>query len=151
MCHPCRNKSWFLFTEWFSFVSNVFRSKMCNNISYIIIIHCFLWLWNKISNSVIINILYTVHNIYLRANLWLFICFKTKLKKKFFFEKICFLQNINYLQRKCLYMEKKKSLFLNFFFLKKTFFTEKNINENMKIYISHLRNIFLCRKCLCYK
>ena len=30
---------------------------------------------------------------------------------------------------------KKKSLFLNFFFLKKTFFTEKNINENIKIYI----------------
>ena len=32
-----------------------------------------------------------------------------------------------------------------FFLLKKTFFTEKNINENVKIYISHLRNIFLCK------
>ena len=39
--------------------------------------------------------------------------------------------------------------------LKKTFFAKKNINENVKkniyIYISHLRKIFLCRKCLCYK
>ena len=38
-----------------------------------------------------------------------------------------------------------------FFLLKKTFFTDKNINENVKTYIYHLRNIFLCRKCLCYK
>ena len=37
-----------------------------------------------------------------------------------------------------------------FFLLKKTFFTEKNINENVKN-ISHFRNIFLHRKCLCYK
>ena len=147
MCHPCRNKSWFLFTEWFSFVSNVFRSKMCNNISYIIIIHCFLWLWNKISNSVIINILYTVHNIYLRAHLWLFICFKTKLKKKNFFEKICFLQNIHYLQRKCFYMEKKFYI-ENFFYWKKHFYREKYTWKCKNIYISHLRNVFLCRKCL---
>ena len=45
----------------------------------------------------------------------------------------------------------KKSFILKIFLLKKTFFTEKNINENVKIYISHLRNIFLCRKCLYYK
>ena len=31
-----------------------------------------------------------------------------------------------------------------------TFFTEKNINENVKN-ISHLKNIFLFKKCLCYK
>ena len=36
------------------------------------------------------------------------------------------------------------------FFTEKTFFTEKNINENVKN-ISHFRNIFLHRKCLCYK
>ena len=80
------------------------------------------------------------------AQIWLFICCKTKLKKKkFFLLKKCFLQNINYLQKKCFYME-KKVLCWNFFLLKKTFFTEKNINENVKKYISHLRKIFLCRK-----
>ena len=41
------------------------------------------------------------------ALIWLFSCCKTKLKKKFFFEKICFLQNIYYLQKKCFYMDKK--------------------------------------------
>ena len=70
-------------------------------------------------------------------------------KKYFFFEKICFLQNIHYLHKKCFYME-KKSFILRIFLLKKTF-TEKNINENVKTYIFHLRNIFLCKKCLCYK
>ena len=34
--------------------------------------------------------------------------------------------------------------------LKKTFFTQKNINENVKN-ICHFRNIFLHRKCLYYK
>ena len=67
--------------------------------------------------------------------LWLFICCKTMLKKKnFFWENICFLQNIRYLQKKCFYME-KKSFILKFFLLKKTFFTEKNVNENVKIYL----------------
>ena len=47
--------------------------------------------------------------------------------------------------------EKKKFYIENFFYWKKTLFTEKNINENVEIYISRLRNIFLCRKCLCYK
>ena len=46
---------------------------------------------------------------------------------------------------------KKKFYIENFFLLKKTFFAVKNINENVKTYVSHLRNIFLCRKCLCYK
>ena len=44
----------------------------------------------------------------------------------------------------------KKKFYIEFFF-NKTFFTEKNTNENVKIYRSCLRNIFLCRKCLCYK
>ena len=68
----------------------------------------------------------------------------------FFSKNICFLQNIYYLQKKCFYME-KNVLYWKFFLLKKTFFTGKNINENVKIHTSHLRNIFLCRKCLCYK
>ena len=36
-------------------------------------------------------------------------------KKNFFFEKICFLQNLHYLQKKCFYMEKKKFYIENFF------------------------------------
>ena len=49
----------------------------------------------------------------------------------FFFLKkyLCFLQNIHYLQK-------------NVFIWKKTFFTEKNINENVKIYISSQKYIF---------
>ena len=54
--------------------------------------------------------------------MWLFICCKTN-------------ENKHYLQKKSFYMEKK--VYVEFFFLlKKTFFTEKNINENVKyIYI----------------
>ena len=84
---------------------------------------------------------------------WLFICCKTKLKKKiFFFEKnICFLQNIHYLQKKNFYTEKK---FYNekFFYWKKTFFTMKNVNENVKnIYLIleihyHTKNVFVSSK-----
>ena len=36
-----------------------------------------------------------------------------------------FLQNIHYLQKKCFYMEER-------LYKKKPFFTEKNINENVK-------------------
>ena len=52
-------------------------------------------------------------------------------------------------EKNVFFMEKK--FYNENFFTEKTFFTEKNINENVKKYISHLRNIFLCRKCLCYK
>ena len=51
-------------------------------------------------------------------------------------------------------LHEEKSFILKIFLLKKTFFTEKNIYENVNIYIyiyNHFRNIFLCRKCLCYK
>ena len=40
-------------------------------------------------------------------------------------------------------MEKKFYFTFNFFLLKKTFFTEKNINENVKIYISFEKYIFM--------
>ena len=75
-------------------------------------------------------------------NLWLFVCCKTKLKKKcFFFKKyLSFLQNIHYLQKKIILYE-KKNLYWFFVLLKKTFFT-----ENEKIYMSHLTNILLSRK-----
>ena len=39
-------------------------------------------------------------------------------------------------------MEKRSSI-LKIFLLKKTFFTEKNINENVKIYISFEKYIFM--------
>ena len=74
--------------------------------------------------------------------LWFLICWKSKLKKKIFL-KMIFLQNIHYLLKKCFYMEKR--------FCTEKSFTEKNINENVKKYISHLRNIFLCRKYFRYK
>ena len=80
--------------------------------------------------------------------LWLFICCKTKLKKKIFFNLFVFCK-IYIICRKNVFIW-KKSFILKIFLLKKTFFTEKNINENVKN-ISHFRNIFLHRKCLCYK
>ena len=83
--------------------------------------------------------------------IWLFICCKTKLKIFFVCLKkyLCFLQNIHYLQKKNNFIRKKSFITKNFF-TEKTFFTEKNINENVKKYISHFKNIFLHRKCLCY-
>ena len=77
---------------------------------------------------------------------------KLSWKRKIFFLKksLCFLQNIHYLQKKCLYKEKKFYI-ESCFYWKKTCFTEKHINENVKKYRSHLKNIFLYRKCLCYK
>ena len=45
----------------------------------------------------------------------------------------------------------KKVLYWKIFFTeKKLSFTEKNVNENVKN-ISHLKNVFLYRKCLFYK
>ena len=75
-------------------------------------------------------------------NLWLFVCCKTKLKKKcFFFKKyLSFLQNIHYLQKKIILYE-KKNLYIDFLFYWKNVFYRK-----WKKYISHLRNIFLSRK-----
>ena len=37
----------------------------------------------------------------------------------------------------------KKSFILKIFLLKKTFFTEKNVNENIDIYISFEKYIFM--------
>ena len=44
-----------------------------------------------------------------------------------------------------------KKFYIEIFFTEKTFLTEKNINKNVNKYIPRLRNIFLCRKCMCYK
>ena len=75
-------------------------------------------------------------------HLWLFICWKTKLKKKFFLKKdLCFLQNIHHLQNM------KKSFILKIFFTEKNIFTERNIYDN----VSHSKNVFLYRKCFRYK
>ena len=75
--------------------------------------------------------------------IWLFICCKTKLKKNFFWKNICVFYKITlYAEKKCFYMRKE---FHNqhFFLLKKTLFTEKNINENVK-------NIYLISKIYFY-
>ena len=62
--------------------------------------------------------------------LWLSISGKTKLI--FFWKKyLCFLQNIHYSQKK-MFLYGKKVLYWKMFLLKKTFFTEKNINESVK-------------------
>ena len=70
--------------------------------------------------------------------IWLFICCKTKLKKKiiFFWKNICFLQNIHYLQKKII-LHGKKILYW-FFFYWKTFFT-----ENEKIHVSFEKYLFI--------
>ena len=61
----------------------------------------------------------------------------------FFWKNICFLQNIHYLQKKIFHME--KSFIFKIFFTKKNFlFREKYIWKYRK-YISHLKNIYLCR------
>ena len=91
----------------------------------------------------------------IRLQLWLFICCKTKLKDIyiyiyiyiyfFFFEKyLCFSQNIHYLQNIFIW---KRSFILKSFFAEKNFFYREKYIRKCKNYISHLRNIFLYRKC----
>ena len=74
-----------------------------------------------------------VHNaIHKSWNLWLFICCKTKLKKKYFFlKKYLFFTKYTLFAEKNVFIWKKK-FYIEIFLLKKTFFTEKNINENVK-------------------
>ena len=81
--------------------------------------------------------------------LWLFICCKTKLKKKFFFNLFVFCK-IYIICRKNVFIW-KKSFILKFFFTEKNFFYREKYKWKCKKYISHFRNIFLHRKCLCYK
>ena len=77
--------------------------------------------------------------------------FLAKLSRKknyFFFEKIYVFFTKYTLIAEKMFSYGKKSFILKNFFSEKNFFTEKNINVTN--YVSHLRNIFLCRKCLCY-
>ena len=71
--------------------------------------------------------------------LWLFICCKTKLKKK-----IYFLKKYLLFTKYTLFAEK------NVFICKKKIYREK-YKWKCKKNISDFRNIFLHRKCLCYK
>ena len=113
-------------------------------------IHCYDLLFKKsgipiqlvVSNmNIWLNIWLFIMNI---INIWLFICCKTKLKKKFFFFwKNIYFYKIYIICRKNVFIWKKKVLYWKFFLLKKTFFTEKNINENVKIYISFEECIFM--------
>ena len=72
-----------------------------------------------------------------------FICCKTKLKKKIFFLKNMFFTKYTLFAEK-MFLYGKKKFYIEFFFTeKKTFFTEKNINENVKIYISFEKYILM--------
>ena len=83
-------------------------------------------------------------NTSIAIRVWLFICCKTKLKKKyFFFEKICFLQNIHYLQKKCFYMEKKSFILKIFFTEEKLFYREKYKWKCKNIFISFEKYLFM--------
>ena len=67
---------------------------------------------------------------------------KKSWENNFFFEKVCFLQNIHYLQKKFFYMEKK--FLLKFFFTeKKLFYREKYKWKCKNIYISFEKYIFM--------
>ena len=103
-------------------------------------IHCYDLLFKKS----VIPIQLVLSNIYYEyMDIWLFICCKTKLKKKIFFWKnICVFYKIYIICRKNVFIWKKKVLYWKFFLLKKTF-TETNINENVKIYISFEKCIFM--------
>ena len=80
------------------------------------------------------------------GRIWLFICCKTNSKFFFLFLKkyLCLLQNIHYLQKK-MFLYGKKMYIEIFFLLKKTFFTEKHISENVKISISFEKYIFILK------
>ena len=74
---------------------------------------------------------------------------KLSWKKKFFL-KIYVFYKTYIICRKNVFIW-KKVYYWKIFLLEKNFFTVKNINENVKKYMSHVRNILLCRKCLRYK
>ena len=72
---------------------------------------------------------------------------KLSWKKKFFFGKIfVFFTKYTLFAEKNVFIWKKKFYIENFFYWIKNFFAEKNINENVKIYISFEKYIlvFVC-------
>ena len=81
---------------------------------------------------------------------WLLICCKTKLKKKIkkifflFFTKYTFFGEKNFLFG-------KKGFIMKNYFTETNFFYREKYKLRCKKYISHLRNIFLYRKCFCDK
>ena len=79
---------------------------------------------------------------------WLFICYKTKLKKKFFFwKKICFFTNYTFAEKNN-FIWKKKFILIFFLFTEKAFFTvnEKNIYLIWEIFF-YPENIYsFCKK-----
>ena len=79
----------------------------------------------------------------------LFICCKTKLKKKSFLKKYVLFTKYTSFAEKNVFIWKKCFIFKNFF-TEKNFYREK-YKWKCKKYVSHLRNIFLYRKCSCYK
>ena len=76
---------------------------------------------------------------------------KLSWKKIFFFEKI-----FVFFTKYTLFAEKnvfiwKKSFIMKMFFTEKNFFYREKYKWKFKKDISHFRNIFLYKKCLCYK
>ena len=77
--------------------------------------------------------------------LWLFICCKTKLRKLCFFLKkyfVFFYKNIHYLQKKNVFIWKKKFYIEKCFYWKKHFLQRKIQMTIQKIYISFQKYIF---------
>ena len=142
--------SWLLKIE----KSEIFCDKICFKIALKftwlnINILCIFWKQDNLTKwSYLVNVMNILRS---QCRLWVLICCKTNLKKKFiFWNNICVFYKICIIcRKKCFYME-------NVFILKK-FFTEKNFFYREKYiwkcknYISYLRNVFLYKKCLCYK
>ena len=106
-----------------------------------------MWILTKSSSNNIFLDIYKI--LFITRNYGCSFVAKLSWKNTFFFEKMFFTKYALSAEKKILW--KKKVLYWKNFLLKKTFFSKKNISENVKNYISKLRNIFLCRKCLYYK
>ena len=114
-----------------------------------------LWIWSYLlKKSLMENLIFCAVLKHYQQSCEYGCSFVAKLswKKEFFFWKdICvFLQNIHYFQKK-MFLYRKKVLYLEMFLLKRNFFYREKYIWKCKKYISHLRNIFLYRKCLYYK
>ena len=114
------------------------------NIEQLLKVYTFLYSWQKKIYVILI------HQIELRFYGCSFVAKLSWKKNYFFLKKYIFLQKIHYLQKKWFYME-KKSFILKIFFTEKNFFYREKYKWKCKKYISHFKNIFLHRKCLCYK
>ena len=75
--------------------------------------------------------------------LWLFICWKTKLKKNFFLKKCMFFYKISIICRKNVFIWQKGFPLKNVFTVKNIFYTEKYHWKCKKINVSYEKYIFM--------